>query len=307
VRPFLALLITASSLWLQTTTARAQADDPAEDPPEDTPAVRVGGRVMTGFDVERVHPDGTQPAVDDDTEPGFFLDQARLVVEGDIHEDVRAELSADLESGVALRNAYVNWKAEREAQVRIGRFKRPLSRLANQSIGELPFRKRGLFDDLIMEDEQWGDRALGAMLHGKPTKQLRYHFAVMNPAVMGSGIEGVDVIARVEYAPIERLVFGLGGAHKWTERFKDGPNLSLNAASIDVALETSGFYAAVEGTVAQNANPPLVAGSSSPRVALAMGVIAYAGYYATLADDVRLGPVAVFEWMDTDTTCSVRH
>jgi Phosphate-selective porin O and P len=300
VHPLSKVLLAAALTLLPVSAGRAQTMEPAPEPA--LPNVRVGGRIMTGYELERVHPEPTQAPVADGTEPGFFLDQARLSVEADLHDSLRAELSADFDNGVALRNAYVNWRPEKKAQLRVGRFKRPLSRLANESIGALPFRSRGLFDSLLLEDQQWGDRALGAMLHGKPNKRTRYHAALMSPAALGTGIEGADVIARFEYEPVSALKLGLGAAHKWTERFENGPNLSLNAASVDVAVEASGFYAAIEATAAQNPNPPALATRATPRTAMALGVIGYVGYYAQLAPELRVGPIGVFEWMDTDST-----
>jgi hypothetical protein len=255
------------------------------------PQLVIHGRIRTGYEVERVHPDASQPPVADGTEPGFFLDQARVELKAEMHERLRAVISFDVDSGVQIRNAYVNWRPKKVLQLRAGRFRRPFSRLANQSIGSLPFRARGLYDERIMEDEQWGDRALGFMVHGK-----------MSPAAIGSGVEGADVIVRAEYKPLSFLELGLGAAHKWTERFEDGPNLSLNGVSVDVATEIDGFYAAVEGSATQNPNPPPVSGDASLRTPWAVGVIGYAGYYAELIPALLLGPVGVFEWTDTDTS-----
>lgn len=278
-------------------TRKAAADGPAES----WPWVQVHGRVMAGYELERTHPKRPQMPVRDGTEPGFFLDQARVRVEAETHERLRAVVSMELSSSSPLRNAYLNYKPEKELQFRLGRFRRPLSWLSTQSIESFPFRRRGMYDDLIMEDQQWGDRALGFMVHGKPVKRVRYYAAVMSPAVIGSGIEGADVIARLEYKPVAMLELGLGAAHKWTERYQDGPNLSMNAVSANVALEVSGFYAAIEGTAAENPNPPKVGTRTTPRTPWAVGVLGYAGYYAEVAKDLLLGPVAVIEGMDTDT------
>lgn len=271
---------------------------PIEEKP-DWPVLGFHARLMSGFAVEREHPAGGQPARDE-TQPGFFLKQARVGVGADLSKRVSAAVSFDLD-GAVLRNAYLNLRLSKAVQLRSGNFKRPFTRLANRSVGAIPFRSRGRFDKLILEDQAWGDRALGAMVWGRPVKALRYYAAVMSPAAIGSHLEGANVIGRVELSPVKALSLGVAAAHKWTERFTDGPNLSMHGVAGDVKVEAGALYAAVEVNAAQNPNPPPVASSTADRTPWAVGALGYATYDFKLGKKLTLGPVGVLEWMDTDT------
>jgi hypothetical protein len=264
------------------------------------PVLTFHARILTGFEVERLHPDGGQPAVDE-TQPEMFLDQAVVEAEAQLSKRLQFELGFNLRSA-SVRDAFVNYRVRDSIQLRLGRFKRPFSRLELRSRGKLPFRSRGLFNDLVLTENGYAGRAIGAMIWGKPTENLRYSLAATNPSAIGSGIEGVDVIARIVYDPVAWLSLGLNAAHKWTERFADGPNLSLHAVGVDARLALGRLEVVLEADAAQNPNPPPVADASkNERTPWAVGVIAYADYAFKLSKKWTLGPVVVLEWTDTDT------
>jgi hypothetical protein len=271
-----------------------------EDDDSHWPVFAFHGRILTGFEVVRLHPDGGQTAADE-TAPELFLDQAVVEAEVLLSKRLQFELGFNLRNA-SVRDAFVNYRVRNSIQLRLGRFKRPFSRLELRSRGKLPFRSRGLFNELVLTEDGFAGRAIGAMIWGRPTENLRYSLAAANPSAIGSGIEGVDVIARIVYEPMPWLSLGLNAMHKWTERFADGPNLSLHAVGVDARVELGQLEVVLEADAAQNPNPPPVAdGSNNARTPWAIGVIAYADYAFKLSKKWTLGPVVVLEWMDTDT------
>jgi hypothetical protein len=281
--------------------AQPPADGATEEEPDSGwPIFYFHARVMTGFEVARLHPENGQASVDE-TQPELFLDQAVVEAEVLISKRISAELGFNLGSA-NVRDAFINYRARDSLQFRVGRFKRPFSRLELRSRAKLPFRDRGLMNELVLTEDGFAGRALGAMIWGKPTEQIRYSLAAANPAPIGSGIEGVDLIARIVYDPTPWLLLGLNAMHKWTERFANGPNLSLHAVGADARIEIERFSFSIEADAAQNPNPPAVSGASaSDRTPWALGVVAYADYAFKLTKKWSLGPVLVLEWMDTDT------
>jgi hypothetical protein len=273
----------------------------AEDDDSRWPVLVFHARILTGFEVERLHPEAGQQQPADATQAELFLDQAVVEAEVQLSKRLQFELGFNLRNA-SVRDAFVNYRVRDSLQLRIGRFKRPFSRLELRSRGKLPFRERGLFNDLVLTESGFAGRAIGAMIWGKPAENLRYSLAAANPGALGSGIEGLDVIARIVYDPVQWLSLGLNAVHKWTERFADGPNLSLHAVGVDARADFGQLTVTLEADAAQNPNPPPVADASdSARTPWAIGVIAYADYMFKLSKKWTLGPVVVLEWMDTDT------
>jgi hypothetical protein len=278
------------------------AAKPAELEDEEVhwPLLVFHARLLTGFEVERLHPEGGQQKVDE-TQPEFFLDQAVVEMEAELSKRLEFELGFNLRNA-SVRDAFVNYRVHDALQLRLGRFKRPFSRLELRSRGKLPFRERGLFNQLVLLDGGYAGRALGAMIWGRPADNVRYSLAASNPSAIGSGIEGVDIAARITYDPIEWLSLGLNAVHKWTERFADGPNLSTHAVGVDARAVIGNLEVLIEADAAQNPNPPPIADmSDDSRTPWAIGVIAYADYAFKLSKKWTIGPVVVLEWMDTDT------
>ncbi len=275
---------------------------PAELEDEDVhwPVVAIDARLLAGFEVDRLHPEGGQQKVDE-TQPEFFLDQAVVEMEAELSKRLHFELGFNLRNA-SVRDAFVNYRVEDALQLRLGRFKRPFSRLELRSRGKLPFRDRGPFNQLVLLDGGYAGRALGAMVWGRPLETLRYSLAASNPSAIGSGIEGVDLAARITYDPVEWLSIGLNAVHKWTERFADGPDLSLHAVGVDARAVLGNLEVLIEADAAQNPNPPPIADTSNDsRTPWAIGVIAYADYAFKLSKKWTIAPVVVLEWMDTDT------
>lgn len=280
---------------LETTTGAS-----GEEPEPDWPVLAFHARIMSGVEIEREHPDEDQPAAEE-TEMGFFLEQAVVEAEAQLSKRLDLELGYNL-SNQTIRDAFVNYRMYDALQVRFGRFKRPFSRLELRSRGKLPFRDRGLFNDIVLGDGAYVGRALAGMLWGKPNEMLRYFLSVGSPAEIGSDIEGLDVVARVVVEPIPAVSIGLNGIHKWSERFAEGPELSVNAFGIDARVELGDFEVTLEFDAAENPNPPPVVDSTdTTRTPWAFGFIGYAEYTFKVSPKWTLAPVVVFEWMDTDT------
>jgi hypothetical protein len=273
----------------------------AADEEEESKWPRFGfrARLMTGFEVARKHPKGNQPP-EEETQTGLFLDQAVVETEIQVSKRLELELGFNL-ANATVRDAFVNYRVHDWLQLRAGRFKRPFSRLELRSHGKLPFRNRGLFNSLL-DDANFVGRTLAGMVWGKPLDQLRYFVAVANPAPLGSGIEGIDLVARVVYDPANWVSIGVNGLHKWSERSADGEPLRLSALGADTKLDFGALSISLEVDAAQNPNPPPIANpSATSRTPWALGVIGYGDYTWKLSKKWTLAVVGVLEWMDSDT------
>lgn len=295
--------------------ARAQEltlepETPPVDP--DAPALTWQARVMTGFELQRERPSSEQTG-ERVTDYGFFLDQARLGLEGEWRElsiDVSADLgdairpktsSAALSKPPYLRNAYLNYRAHKAFRIRAGRFKRPFSGLETTNSGDLPFRGRGLANDLIVQDGQWGDRALGLMLWGRLPGKVRWYVSGTNPGWAPDGDlenNGIDAIARVEWKPIKAIELGLSLGHKLEVRANGEYN--GNGASLDAALELSGLRIALDAVLAQLTTEA----SDDVDAPLAYGLVGYASYSIPIGGDLALEPVLLGEYADADSEYS---
>src|SRR5688500_12609668 len=195
-RSLVCATLVACGALLIAADARAQemSLEPATPPAEpEGPKFVWQGRVMTGFELDKSRPSDEQNG-ERVTDYGFFLDQARLSLEAE-WDDLSIDVSGDLADAIRpktssaafnkppyLRNAYLNYRVHKAFRIRAGRFKRPMSALELTSSGDLPFRGRGLTNELILEDGQWGDRALGLMLYGRLPGKLRWHVSATNPS-----------------------------------------------------------------------------------------------------------------------------
>jgi len=304
-----ALLLASGGTAAQELTLEPQT--PVADP--DAPVLVWQGRVMTGFEVERERPSDEQggPRVSD---YGFFLDQARLSLEGewkDLEFDVSVDLgdairpktsSASFSQPPYLRNAYLNYRVHKAFRIRAGRFKRPFSALELTSSGDLPFRGRGLGNDLIVEEGQWGDRALGLMFWGRLPGKLRWYLAAHNPGWAPDGdieVNGIDAIARVEWEAVESVLeLGLSLGHKLEAR----PDLDVNGngASFDVALHAGNFNVALDAMLAQLTNQA----SEDVDAPLAYALVLHSTYVIPLGGDFALEPVLFGEYAEADAEYS---
>ncbi len=273
-------------------------------------------RLMTGWEIENERPEpAEQPPATDRNEQQLFIQQARLKVIARMNKRVALNVSAELADGVRpktvggaydempyLRNAYVNVRVKRPFQIRLGRFKRPFSRLEGRSTGALPFRGRGLSNRLIVEMAGWGDRAIGLMLWGRVREaNLTWRAAVSNPEWDSDNDledQGLDALGRIVYSPVDWLSFGLNGGHKLRGHKPRGSadtdeTANANALGGDVRFRTGDFYSAFEAITAQ-----LPDEEGTP---FAYGIVGYANYDIHLSEDWVLQPTLVGEYTDADT------
>ena len=271
----------------------------AEQDADAYPRWTLGGRVITGWARTREAPQPAQEMGEDTVDKGFVLDQARFKASVRLNPQLRAALSFDLDA-VRMRNAYLNLKLHSAFQLKLGRFKRPFSRLENASIGKLPIRGRGLFNDALIEDANWGDRALGLMLWGKHKRpRLRWYLGIMHPVPLQSPSQGIDVLARVTYKPVKAFGVGLNGGYKYIKPLV-GDRQHLSAVGVDAEVKASGLRLLLEGNLAQNPNPPPVMAAQREPNPFALGVLALASYELPLSESVALQPAIFAEWLDTD-------
>jgi len=299
------------ALALAATKARAQElvvepEAPVVDP--NAPKLLWSARVMTGFELERERPSSEQ-AGESVTDYGFFVDQARLSLEAE-WKDLSLDVSADLADAIRpktssaafnkppyLRNAYLNYRAHKAFRIRAGRFKRPMSGLEMTSSGKLPFRGRGLTNELIVEDGQWGDRAIGLMFWGRLPGKVRWYLSGTNPSWAPDGdleANGIDAIARLEWEPAGIVELGLSAGHKLEVRADNEYN--GNAASLDAALNVGGLRVALDAIIAALSTQE----TEEQPAPTAYGVVAYATYQIPLGGDFALEPVLLGEYSESD-------
>jgi hypothetical protein len=314
MKPRQALLLACAALFVAS-GARAQEmtlEPATPEPAPEGPKVVWQGRVMTGFELEKSRPSSEQNG-ERVTDYGFFVDQARLSLEAE-WDDLSIDISGDLADAIRprtssaafnkppyLRNAYLNYRVHKAFRVRAGRFKRPFSALELTSSGDLPFRGRGLANGLILEDGQWGDRAIGLMLFGRLPGKLRWHVSATNPSwAPDADIEsnGVDAIARLEWEPADIVQLGVSFGHKLEVRA--GHEYNGNAASFDAALNVAGLRVALDAVLGQLTTQA----SEAVDAPLAYGLVGYATYQIPLASGFALEPVLLGEYADSDSELS---
>lgn len=264
----------------------------------------VGARLMMGFEHSSERPAGeqTDPAEKD---YGFTIRQIRLRVKGELAERFRANVSFDLsdalepEAGAAydqppyLRTATLEYRHSRELRLQVGRFKRPLSHLELESASDLPILRRGLFNGLALEDNQWGDRSIGVMASGRlKAPKLRWYASLTNPDWSPTlPTDGVDVTLRVEWTLLKGLVLGANAAYKnlaiGNERLHDvayGGDIALKLGNANFLLESN------------DAALPFEQGR--PR---GLGALFMFDYELELNPEWSLQPVFFAEYADADT------
>src|SRR5690606_20435891 len=118
--------------------------------------VDVGLRIVAGLRVRATHPSAEQPDPAE-TSTRFRLRQTRVQTDARYAKLLRARASFDLADflgtvtpGEVLRDAWGNIRFHPAAQLRVGHFKRPSSRLELRGVSKIPFIGRGLFNDLAI-------------------------------------------------------------------------------------------------------------------------------------------------------------
>jgi len=267
----------------------------------------VGARLIAGFEHESERSAGgqTDPA---QKEYGFSVRQIRLRVKGELAELFRVNVSFDLsdalepETGASydqppyLRTATLEYRPSRELRLQVGRFKRPFSHLELESASDLPILRRGLFNGLALEDNQWGDRAIGVMASGRLKEpKLRWYLSLTNPSWSPTlPTEGVDVMGRVEWTLVKGFVLGANVAYKHVtignEELDDvgyGGDVTLKLGDAHLLLESNDVALPFE--------------TGRPR---GRGVLFMFDYELGLGSSVALQPVFFAEYADANTEVS---
>ncbi len=265
-------------------------------------------RVISGFEYERERPSGAQ------TDPGgkeygFELDQARVGISGEL-DRLRVNLNLELgdalsrNTGAAadsppyLRTAALEYRFSRALRLTVGRYKRPFSRLALESRVDLPVLDRGLLNDLLVEANQWGDRAVGAMASGRlEVAKLRWYLSLSNPSWSPSlRSEGLDVLGRVQLSPAKGLTLGINGGYKHLRLAGSSTGTDNLAIGGDIGWKIAGAHLLLEGSYARL---PLETGRPS-----GFGALLMADYELELSRNWALQPVVFVELADADAELS---
>jgi phosphate-selective porin O/P len=276
----------------------------SDDDPVGLGRLSLGARLMMGFEYRARRPAGAQTSAGS-SEYGFDVRQIRLSAKGDLADQFRLNVSFDLSDALSpdpgagydsppyLRTATIEWRPAREYRLRVGRFKRPFSRLELESASTLPILRRGLFNGLALEDSQWGDRAIGVMASGRlDAPKLRWYLSLTNPGWSSTlATEGLDVTGRVEWTVSKGLVLGANAAYKNIEIGSD--RVQEVAYGGDVALKLGDAHFLLESN---DAPRTFVAGR--PR---ALGALFMFNYEQRLSEAWGLEPVLFIEYADADT------
>ena len=100
----------------------------------------------------------------------FEVRRARLGFNGTLFKDLDYEVLTNLVGSNAnlLHRAYINYSYNKDAQIRVGRFKQPFSLEEQTSANAIDFQERSYGNQLVPSQR------LGAMIHGAPTKGFTY-------------------------------------------------------------------------------------------------------------------------------------
>ncbi len=262
---------------------------------------------MAGYELERARPAGAQTRVAR-KQHGFIVKQVRLSVGGELSELFRFRASFDLsdalspETGASytsppyIRTATLEYRPSRAFHLQVGRFKRPFSELELTSASDLPILSRGLFNGLAIEDNQWGDRAIGVMASGRlKDPKLRWYLSLTNPGWSSTiSTEGVDVLGRVQWSLHKALTLSVNGGYKNIELGAE--RLHDYAVGGDIDLELGALHLMLEGS---SVDLPFEA--DRPR---GLGAHLLCDYVAELNGHWALQPTFFVEYADADTRLS---
>jgi hypothetical protein len=265
-------------------------------------------RVISGFEYERSRPQGAQTR-QPEKEYGFDLKQARLGLSAetghfrlhltfDLADALSPELGVSYDSPAYLRTATLEYRPSRALRLTVGRFKRPFSAIELESAIDLPVLDRGLWNDLAVEDNQWGDRALGVMASGRVAfHKLRWQLSLTNPS-WSSSLEGqgVDVLGRVQLSLVKGLSLGVNGGYKYL-RFAGQSEATHNyGAGADLELKLGPAHALLEGSMVE-----LPFETDRPR---GFGALLLLDYELALSSDWALQPIVFAELADANAQVS---
>ena len=289
------------------------AAEPGENPDADvskrvTPTLELEARVISGFEVQRERPSGAQTRPGEN-EFGFNVRQARVQLKSELGR-FRLELSLDLSDALSsdvaggydsppfLRDASLEYRYSKALRLQVGRYKRPFSRIELESAANLPVIRRGLLNGLLVQDNQWGDRAVGAMVSGRlDLAKLRWYLSLTNPSWSTSlQSQGIDAIGRVQLSPVKGLSLGVDGGYKYLRLGSEGQWTHDFAVGGDVAWKLGDAHLLLEGHFGD-----LPFETASPQ---AFGVLAMIDYVLDLSESWALQPVLFAEVADADAELS---
>jgi len=230
-------------------TALAVEDEPFR------PGLRLGGRLHGGLLLDDAYP-----------HHGFWIKRARLAVDLEPASWVRAELDYDL-AELELKDAAVRLRVARWLRLKVGRFKKPFSRIELIGPGRLPVWRRGVVNSVIVEDFGFGDRDVGLAVRGR-VQDFRYAVGVFNgnPTTLRDNDTGKDISARFTYRPHEVLRLGVSGGFKYVNQGCTAPELNRRdswGAGVDARFRLDPVDWVVEGLWGMKEGGPRAAGFAS--------------------------------------------
>lgn len=152
----------------------------------------------------------------------FELRRARIGLNGKVFKDINYEIVANAvgSSTNVVDTAWMNYGFNKDAQVRIGRFKQPFSLEELTSSNNIDFMERSYINQMIP------GKQLGAMLHGEPQKGFTYGASIYQ--------EGFNPVTNQSNA-------GSMAATRFTANFAELNNMSDKVLHVGFAA-TGGKY-----------------------------------------------------------------
>ncbi len=269
-----ALILAADTDPDPTTGAAPAADEPTR--------LRLGMRLHPRYLVESEAP-----------EHRFEVRRARLSLDLEAARWLEAQLDGDLVRAPAIRDAFVELRAGPVIGLRLGKFKRPFSRIELTSSGRLPLNERGIVNDLIVDDANFafGGRDIGAALVGEAAT-LHYEVGVFNGSALLEETDAAkDVGARLVWTPAKAVEVGASGAFKWrADAALQRPRDDYWAAGLDTRLRLSRLELVGELLWGQSGR--------GPHRPAALGGTVYAVWRTKLSEALRLRPLVKVELLD---------
>lgn len=280
------VLFLAALATLAGRPASAQEPEIPGDAPQ--PAVEPAGPLHFRA---RVH--ARYEVFEEEPKHAFVLPEARLAVNAEPLPWLGAQIDVDFSSAVALRDGFVD-VGPQWLRLRLGRFKRPFSRLQLMSLRTVPLWRRGIVNRVIVRNFGFGDRDRGAKLHGR-IGGFGYEAGVFNGSDIGSRDSdfGKDAVARVRYRFSKALRVGASGSLRYASNPQNPvarPRKDRWATEIDARVRLGNFDMLAEATWAQG-----------PRTRLGpeyFGALIYFMYRVKLAENLKLRPLVKAEILD---------
>lgn len=221
-------------------------------------AQKTGGPKLGGYILTSYRHSSDEPLqVGGEDRSGFFMEKARIEVSGDINDDYSYKVSVEVgssdksdnpnpgDTGVTIRDAYVNFRIAEGVNGRMGRFKQPFNRYS------LISSSRQLFLDRTALGELFRGRDLGLMVFGN-FDTIDYYLAAQNGSdgaadehlftgrvqanVLGGGVGKVEGA----YGAGDETRLSVGAAVQEDGTLDDGLNWTIDAAMTQGPFSISG-------------------------------------------------------------------